>query len=377
MKQNKILTLALLVLGVLLLSGCSSRNALNNSSSWAGITADGDVVYSANGGLIEAVQNGQKLWRYPDSGNGRMMYYAAPAVSDEHVFAGSYSNHLLVLNKADGTLAADIEVGNNKNKIIASPLLAENALIVLSSGGMVSSYPADASGEGVTANWQTTLSGEVWVKPVFENNSVFVASMDKKMNVLDAATGEVKNIIDISGAVMSDPVLADGKIYFSTLAKEVDVMDTASGEIRKLLTTEGEIWGSPLLMDGKLIAADMDGILYCVDPETGESVWKTERLTAQRTGFIASPAALDEKTFVLVDESGEIMVYDIEGKSLGQRTMSQSVYSTPALLSNGSVVIAPISDNGQMKAYSSALAEEWIYVRANEKDSKNENKEGK
>ena len=65
MKQNKITALFLLMLCVLVLSACSSRNAMNNSQSWPGITADGDTIYTANGNMIEAVKDGSKLWSYP------------------------------------------------------------------------------------------------------------------------------------------------------------------------------------------------------------------------------------------------------------------------------------------------------------------------
>ena len=119
MKSNKIYALLLLMLGVLLVSACSSRSAMNSSNSWPGITADGNVVYTANGSLVEAVENGKMLWSYPESANSRISYYAAPAFDDNFVYAGTYTNRLHVINKADGTLAADIEVGNNKNKIIA------------------------------------------------------------------------------------------------------------------------------------------------------------------------------------------------------------------------------------------------------------------
>ena len=136
MKQNQILALALLFLCVLAVSACTSSSALNGSSSWPGLTVENDVVYTANGGMIEAVQNGSRLWNYPDTANNRVAYYAAPAVDDKYVYAGTYTNQLHVINKADGTLAASVEVGNNKNKIIASPLLADGNVIVLSSGGI-------------------------------------------------------------------------------------------------------------------------------------------------------------------------------------------------------------------------------------------------
>ena len=382
MKQNKLTALFLLILCVLVLSACSSRNAMYNSQSWPGITADGDTVYTANGNMIEAVKDGSKLWSYPESGNGRISYYAAPAVDDKHVYAGTYSNRLHIINKEDGTLVADIEIGNNKNKVIASPMLTNGNVIIVSSGGMVSSYPVDAAGETISPNWQSTLTGEAWVKPVCEDGILYVASMDKKMNLLDAETGALKQSIDISGAVMNDPVLEDGKLYFSTLANEVDEMDLESGEIRPLLTTQGEIWGSPLLMGDRLIAADMSGHVYCVDIKTGEPVWTTDKITADKVGFIASPIALDENTILLIDENGETMTYDLEGKSVGQRTLDQTVYTIPVVLENGSFAVVPVSSDGQVKVYDANLKEDWIYVRSTEKsdgkaESTAESKEGK
>ena len=370
MKQNKFFAIALLFFCAIAISACTSSSALTGNSSWPGITVEDDIVYTANGNFIEAVQDGQKLWSYPESANNRLSFFAAPAYDETHVYAGTYANQLHILNKADGTLVASVEVGNNKNKIIASPLIADGNVIVVSSGGMVSSYPANVSGETVSPNWQTTLSGEIWVKPEAYNGTLYVASMDKKMNLLDAATGALKQSIDISGAVMNDPVLNDGKLYFSTLANEVDEMDLADNSIRPLLTTEGEIWASPLLMGGKLIAADMSGILYCIEIADGSTVWKTEKLTADKIGFIASPVKLDEDTVLLVDENGETMTYSMEGKSVGQRTLSQAVYTTPVVLSNGSFAVLPVSTDGQIKAYTPDLKEDWVYTRTSEKESK-------
>ena len=365
MKQNKIIAPALILLFVLILSACTSNSAMNNNnSSWPGMTVEDDILYTASGTSIEAVKDGQKLWSYPETEGGRnaASYYAAPAVDDSYVYAGTFSNQLHILNKADGSLAGQIEVGNNKNKILAAPILAEDSLIVLSSGGMVSSWPAGASA-APAANWQTTLSSELWVKPVCENGTLYVASMDKKMNLLDLKSGEIKQVIDISGAIMSDPVLQDGKLYFSTLANEVDEMDLTSGEIRPLLTTDNEIWAAPLLMGGKLIAADMNGVLYCVDEASGNLDWKSEKLSAEKTGFIASPIALDEQTILVVDESGKAGTYDMSGKSVYQRAIELSVYTTPIRLSNGSIVVLPMTGDGQIRAFTQDLKEDWIYTR--------------
>ena len=364
MKQNKLFAIALLFLCVIAVSACTRNAQLTGGSNWPGLTSEDDIVYSANGSFVEAVRDGKKLWSYPAEANRNLSFYAVPAVDDKYVYVGTYSNQLHILNKADGTLAASVEIGNNKNKIIASPLVAEGKVYAVSSGGMVSSYNVNVSGETMTPNWQSTLTSEAWVKPVLYNGTLYVASMEKKLHLLDDATGQAKDSLAI-GAVMSDIVLKDGKLYFTTLSKEVNEMDLATNEIRTLLTTEGEIWASPLLMGDKLIAADMKGYVYCIDIASGSTVWKTEKLTPEKSGFIASPIALDEETILLLDESGYIMTYDMDGKSIGQRALGQSSATTPVVLSNGSFAVTPITaEDGLINAYTPELKEDWIFTRS-------------
>ena len=362
MKQNKVLALVLVFLCVMAVSACTRSNAMTGGSSWPGMTVKDDIVYAANGAYVEAVHNGQKLWRYPEDDKSRLSFYAAPTVDGSHVIVGTYDNQLHILNKEDGTLAASAAVGNNKNKIIASPLVVDDKVYIASSGGMVSSYTINVSGETLTPNWQTTLSSEVWVTPVYYDGTLYVASMDKKMNLLDAAAGELKESLPI-GAVMDNMVLIDGKLYFSTLSKEVHEMDLATNEIRTVVTAEAEIWAAPLIMGDKMIVADMNGYVYCINMADSTVVWKTEKLTAERTGFIASPVALDEGTILLIDESGNIMTYDTNGKSIGQRALNQSVYTTPVILSDGSFVLLPVSEDGQIKSYTADLKENYVYSR--------------
>lgn len=363
MKRNQFSALALLFLCIVAISACTSSSALTGNSSWPGVATEDNVVYTANGSFIEAVLDGAKLWSYPEEAARNLSFFAAPVIDNSHIYVGTYDNQLHILSKEDGKLVASASVGNNKNKIIASPLIEDGMIYVVSSGGMVSAYTVNVSGEALTPNWQSTLSSEIWVKPALYNGTLFVASMDKKMHLLDAKTGELQQTLPI-GAIMSDPVLADGKLYYSTLAKEVDEMDLTTYEIRPVLTAESEIWASPLLMGDKLIAADMNGYIYCVDIASGSLLWKTEKLTAERTGFIASPVQLDESTVLLITESGDVMTYDMEGKSISQRSMNQAVYSTPGVLANGSIIIVPVSDDGSVKAYTPDLKEEWIYSRS-------------
>ena len=371
MKSNKLLVSALLILCALVLTGCANNSAMNNNMNWPAMTVEDDTLYTASGPRLEAVRDGKKVWSYPkeDPGRNAPTFYAEPGFDDSFVFAGTYNNQLYVLSKTDGSLVSQIEVGGNKNKILAAPVAAENSLIVISSGGMMSSYPITASGVSTEANWQTTLSGELWIKPVCVDGTIYAPSLDKKMNLVDLKTGEVKQVISMSGAVMSDMVLQDGKLYFTTIDKEVNVMDLKSGEIHPLLTTDNEIWASPLLMNNKVIAADMAGYVYIADIESGKIEWKSEKLTSDKIGFIAAPIALDDETFIVIDETGKAQTFDLDGKSIQQRVLELPVYTTPISLGSGSIAVMPMSGDGQIRAFTADLKEDWVYTQTDEPGS--------
>lgn len=359
MKNSKLKAAVLFVMLALVLSACASGSSVNNANNWPGVSVEGDTVYTANGTVVEAVRGGTRLWVYPAE-NSKLQFFAAPAVDDTQVYAGTYSNQLHILNKEDGTLIAAIEIGSSKEKIIAAPILAEGNVVVLSSAGTVSAYQTDGSSEPV---WQTKLSNELWVTPVLDNGILYIVSLDKKINMLDAATGELKQTIDINGAVMTEPIIHDGKLYFSTFAKQVDEMDLSTGVIREIITVDGEIWAAPLILDGKIIAADMSGYLYIADLASGELLWKSEHVAAENYGFIASPVAVSEDTFAVIDETGVINTYDLEGNSVSQRTLGASVYTTPVVTDNGDLVVVSVSSDGAINVYTPELKEEWVYKR--------------
>ena len=165
---------------------------------------------------------------------------------------------------------------------------------------------------------------------------------------------------------MDNPVVEDEKMYFSTLHKEVNVMDMTTNQISKLMTAESEIWGHPLIMGDRLIVADMNGVVYCVDKEDGTVLWKTQRLTSDKNGFIAAPVALNDETIILVSEDGDILAYDLSGKSLGKRSLKQPVLTTPVVLSDHSLVIAPNNGEGLLIVFSETLHEDWTYTRSDD-----------
>ncbi len=359
MKNKKMLLLLLLITaGSLMLSGCASRAMLNNAFSWPGLSAEDDVAYVAYGNTVQAVAGGKALWKYPLEPDRGLMFFAAPAIDKDRIYAGSYSNEVHVLNKADGSFRAKIVLPSNKSKIVASPVITEEMLYIPSSNGTIYAYSLDNLN---AEKWHAKLGNEVWSSPLPIGDELYVFSLDKHLNVLDIETGEIKKVLDVNGAVLSDPVKNGEKIYFTTFGKEVDSFDPASGEISKLFDTTGEAWAAPLIVDDLIIVADMAGNVYCHDLTSGASKWTLTNVTGEGKGVIANPLLLSDGNLLITTETGDLLVYDQDGKSVNTRSTKSKLLTSPVVMGD-SVVTAVVPGDSLLRVYTFDLKEDWIYM---------------
>jgi hypothetical protein len=81
------------------------------------------------------------------------------------------------------------------------------------------------------------------------------------------------------------------------------------------------------------------GFLVCHDARTGKEIYKRQRISAESTGFTASPWAYNGKIFLL-SEDGDTFVVQAgpEYKLLGKNSLSEMPLATPAV-ARGSLVI--------------------------------------
>jgi len=101
--------------------------------------------------------------------------------------------------------------------------------------------------------------------------------------------------------------------------------------------------GSVVIKDDLLFAADMSGLLHCVDARTGRGLW-----TYDLFGMCwSSPLIVDGKVYV-ADEDGDMAIFPLTGDrlralkqvdgewapALGEVNMGDSIYTTPIVANN-------------------------------------------
>ncbi len=155
--------------------------------------------------------------------------------------------------------------------------------------------------------WKMSGGGDIQVPtPIYNDDLVF----------FNSAHGRFSPILAVKKEAKGDITLAKG--------------ETSNEYVKWSWPRGGAYMNSMLLYEGNLYNFRWNGILNCINPETGEEIYKTK--VGERVSFINSPIAADGKIY-LVDENG--MVYTIKSGNtyelLNTNTLDDVFMTTPAI----------------------------------------------
>jgi len=125
------------------------------------------------------------------------------------------------------------------------------------------------------------------------------------------------------------PALADGANFYVPNSNNTLYALNTNGNLRWNFSTTHALWAKPLTDGSRIFAASMDHYVYCLDPETGEQIWKTEDLG----GAIVSSFAIDPQGVLYVGTIGaDVAAVDSSnGKLLWQSPTKGWVWSKPII----------------------------------------------
>jgi outer membrane protein assembly factor BamB len=112
--------------------------------------------------------------------------------------------------------------------------------------------------------WSRHVRGDVRHTPAIAHNTVYVATAQKHMVALDAATGAERWRTDLGLAITAAPTVAATTVLVGTNDGTVFSLEAQAGAVLWEFKTAGRISASPIVAGGTLYVVSDDGTLYAL-----------------------------------------------------------------------------------------------------------------
>jgi len=370
-KKLKIVLLGLLIVG--LISGCSSTAGA--ASSWPGVAADGETGFFAYESQVFAIntRNGSLQWKYPAEADTKIQFFAAPAVTEDTVYAGTYANTLAAINRANGV--EKWVFSGADDRYIGAPLALNGNVYAPNSDKFL--YVLNSNGALL---WKFETAGPIWTQPVSDGTNLYLASMDHFVyglnleypaNTLDLDKNGSRTLVssplwktDLGTAIVADPVLFKGSIYAATIDGHLHSVDAASGRLNWSFTNgEGyrAVWGSLVVTEEAVFFGDEDGNIFAVSPENGQPVWSAP----YSAGASVTPGGvLTGEGPLFINEEGRVFIIGIDQDPQPVVSLNTAIFSSP-VAADGRVLVAPATREKLFTAIDLKGNEIWSFIPSN------------
>ena len=287
-----------------------------------------------------------------------------PVTDGERVYVYFGSVGLVAALDLNGRLVWSKDVGAFDGRqgfgMAGSPVLYKNRLYVVN----------DNKAQSFIAAFDTRTGAEIWKvgrEEVEDWSSPFVWENEVRTEIVTTGAGRVRSY-DLDGKLLWElrgmtnntvptPFAKDGLVYINSgypgaaVRPVYAIRPGASGDIslRPGDTSNQYIaWFQPLLgtyQTTSLVYGDyyytlLDrGFLLCHDARTGAQIYGRQRISAESSGFTASPWAYNGKIFLL-SEDGDTFVAQAgpEFKLLGTNSLNEMSLATPAVAQRSLIV---------------------------------------
>jgi len=322
-KVKKVFILVVAVMLSTLLSGCSA--SAMRSNSWAGLSADAEKAYLANGSFVYAINlnNGNQAWRYPtEKADTKESFFAPPILTEDGqlLITSAGTNHSLVsLNPANGS--TNWTFSDPEGIWIASPIVVDETIYAPNTDGKL--YAFDLNGNFL---WAKHIGGALWSQPVSDGEFLYINSLDHHLYAFSLSAQDVTWQTEVSGAIPGSPALgADGTLYLGSFGSKIEAVDLSTHSIKWSLETKGWIWDAPVIEEDTLYVGDLEGNFYAINISNGRLVWNP----IQPNGTIIGSPLITEDFIVIGTESGAAYAIDREGAIIWQYSIGGKLYTSP------------------------------------------------
>ncbi len=252
-----------------------------------------DKIFIGNSGgefISYSLGDGKKLWTF--NSNGRI--FSSPAFSNDYILFGSTDSNLYCLNQDDGKLIWKFKT---EGPILNSPVVENNIVYFASSD-----YKFRAINlTNCKTIWSYTgLNGFVETKPLFTKDKIIFGAWDSYLYALDKTNGKLSwkwnngNTEELYSPAACEPVEGDGKIFIVAPDRFLSAIDEESGKTLWRTNKHQVRESIGISEDGKTVfARTMNDSVFSFNPSL--NFLKVKWIIAAGYNYDFNPASITEK----------------------------------------------------------------------------------
>ncbi len=209
-----------------------------------------------------STRNGKMVWKQSTEG----AIYSSPYIAEGHLFIGSDDEYLHVLNILTGREAWRTNLGS---RVRSSPIVVNDKIYIGNEGGDIQCY--DFSGN---IKWRTSAKRAVMASPHYNENIIYITSLDSVLYAIDASSGWVVWRFRMDNGSISTPTTNENHVYTGSTDGKLYCINSKSSKKVWDYQTDNQVNSSPVYHKGALYFCNTDGIIYSLDAKTGRLRWK-------------------------------------------------------------------------------------------------------
>ena len=245
---------------------------------------DNKVYFGSTDQYVHAIscRNGKKVWVQSTEG----AIYSSPAIAEGHLFIGSDDEHLHVLNLMAGREAWSVNLGSS---VRSSPLVVNELVYIGCENGEIQCY--DFSGN---IKWRTSAKRSVTGSPHFNDNVLYITSLDGVLYAIDAKSGWIIWRFRMGSGSICTPTTHENHIYVGSTDNTFYCVNLKSTKKVWSYDTDNQINSSPVFYKGAVYFCNIDGMVYSLHAPSGRLRWKYQAEGA----ITGSPVIVDDILYI-------------------------------------------------------------------------------
>jgi eukaryotic-like serine/threonine-protein kinase len=357
MKNKRLLLFLLLALLALTLSACGGSPT---ATTWAGLAADENAAYLANGSVVYAIRlsDGEELWSFPEKPSTKLVFYSNPVfTTDGQLLLGSSGGDHTLFRVDPDTGKETWSFTEARDHWVASPLVVGEMVYAPNADGTLYIFDMAKEGNDKFA-WSVELGGKLWAQPVIDGTNLYITSLDHTIHEVNLLTHEARITSQLGGAIPGVPSLGEGQLYIGSFDSSMVAINTSDGSIAWTTPTESWVWGGPVLDGTTLYFGDLNGNFYSINVADGKLIdsFKPDG------PILATPLFLNGQ-IIFVSEDGTVYSLTPGENPQSMEKLNGKLYTAPVAAGN-LLLIAPFQGDFLLVALDKDGKEEWHYPLA-------------